>query len=467
MVLKIQQECLEKTIELSSSIISDYLGAMDKLEIKTLLAFGFLLERLKPDESRAATKRLLLRRAEAIESEIIDYYMNRCGWVYGELSTTMNVKIMSLLKVGHEFVGSYSEALYGSLHSYVDRFKSEGGYVFDNLWDLCLYLDVLLNLFDNGKKEYEQEIAECVGALIEGLRKIAVSDQLKSYGIWLVHRAYENRIVKPSNSLDFEKLTDELASKVSSVPLEIGLWILSNCVDIGTVNPKMIKVLEDFVARLNLNDLWKESSKSSFLVLTSYILKMTDTYLEIPYATVSAKETPFFGIVAETLLKGAFDIEKEKKTTDLDENSLRNRFLAILKARFDGLASSETFRCKGLTDIIVTNPKNHYEEIVIECKIWRGEKYYHEAIDQAMSYLTRSEDKVIILVFFKDDANRWDAQTKLREAIKRKTGYQGLAEGVVDLAQPYFQFRNQYLFSWQGREDNSRVGVHHICVDLS
>jgi len=172
-----------------------------------------------------------------------------------------------------------------------------------------------------------------------------------------------------------EKLVDELMDKVSRMHIEIGLWILSNCLDVGITNSKMVSVLENFVSHLSSGDLWMESTKSAYLAFTSSILKKTDSYLEIPYATFSIKETPFFGIVAETLLKGALDLEKEKKTIDFDENSLRNRFLAILKTRFDGLATSETFRCKGLTDIVVTNPKNHYEEIVIECKIWRGEKH--------------------------------------------------------------------------------------------
>ena len=467
MFLKIEQKCLEKITRLSSSIVSNYLGTTDEIEIRTLLGFGFLLERLKPDESRAAVKRLLLRRAEAIESEIIENYMDRFGYVYGELSMGTNAKIMALLKVGHEFRGSYSETLYSSLHSYADRFKGDG-YVFDNLWDLCHYLDVLLNLSDNGKKEYEKEIADCVDALVEGLRKITVSDQLKSYIIWLTHRAYANKIVKSDKSIDFEKLVDELISRVNSISTETGLWIVSNCIDMGTTNAQMIPVVEDFVARLNLDDLWKESAKSSFLAFTSSILRSTNSYLEIPYPTISAKESPFFGIVAETLLKGAFDLEKEKKTTDFDENSLRNRFLAILKARFDGLATSETFRCKGLTDIIVTNPKNHYEEIVIECKIWRGEKYYHKAIDQAVSYLTRSEDKVIILVFFKDAKDRWGTQRKMTEAVRSKPRFIGLAEGIVSLDAPiYSGFGDRYLFSWQGREDRTRVGIHHIYVNLS
>lgn len=168
--LKIEQKCLEKIVELSSSIVSNYLGNIDELGIRMLLGFGFLLERLKPEESKAAIKRLLLRRAEAIESEIIENYMDRSGWVYGDLSMGINAKIMALLKVDHRFIGSYSETLYRSLHNYVDRFKGDG-YILDNLWDLCHYLDVLLNLSDNGEKGYEKEIRDCVDALVEALRK--------------------------------------------------------------------------------------------------------------------------------------------------------------------------------------------------------------------------------------------------------------------------------------------------------
>lgn len=464
MSLKIKQKHLEKIIKLGSSIVNELLDNIDEMGTRPLQCFGSLLEKLIPDESKAAIQRLLLMRAEKIESEMIENYMNRFGWVYGELSMGTNAKIMALLKVGHRFVGSYSETLYGSLHDYINRFKSDG-YIFNNLWDLCHYFDVLLNLSDNGIKGYENEITDCVEALKEALRKISISDQLKAYAIWLIYRAFTSKIIKSDKSIDFREHVNNLISKIKDAPIENGLWILSNCIDIGTNNVQIIPIIEDLVDRLSSDDFWSLRAKSSFLAFTSSVLTVTDSYLEIPYPTISVKETQFFGIVAETLLRGACDLEKEKKTTDFDENSLRNRFLAILKARFNGLASSETFRCNGLTDIIVTNPKNHYEELVIECKIWRGEKYYHKAMEQAMGYLTRSEDKVIILVFSKDG---WGLINKIIQAVESKPGFKGMGAGMVSLSVPtYSGFDERYLFSLQSRKDGTVVGIHHIHVSIS
>lgn len=427
-------------------------SSYDEVEPNMLRSLGFLLDRFQPDESRSVVKRLLLRRGESIEEQILEETQEN-GWYYAKLSPITNRKIMALLKIGYEFVGSYSEQLYVSLKGYIDQFK-QNGFVFDNLWDVCFYLEILLNL---AQAQYDKQIQDCVSLLDEALNTVKISKQLKSYIVWLLRKASKSK-----KMVDVDKLLDD----VSNSPLEIGLWILFVCLDIGMSTTKMQTVLEGFVSKLKKDDLWKESTQIAFLAFASSVLKRTDSYLKIPYPTLSAKETTFFGIVAETLLKAVLDLEKEKKTLDFDENSLRNRFLAVLKTRFRGLASAETFRCRGLTDITVINPENHYEEVVIECKIWRGKKYYQQGIEQAMSYLTKAEDRIIILVFFKSFDGLTTLRDKLAEAIKGEKNYveHSLSDGIVDPS--ISPFGLNYLFSRHSTEDQSKVGIHHIYAAL-
>src|SRR5207253_607028 len=78
-----------------------------------------------------------------------------------------------------------------------------------------------------------------------------------------------------------------------------------------------------------------------------------------------------------------------------DEESLRDRFVTTLSSHFQN-TTAETFNKTGKTDILV----RHEGETVFvaECKIWRGSKAFHEAIDQLLGYLTwREQDAAIIL----------------------------------------------------------------------
>jgi hypothetical protein len=268
--------------------------------------------------------------------------------------------------------------------------------------------------------------------------------------VWLLHKAS-----KTKQTLDLDGLLDN----IDKSPLEIKLWILFVCLDSGLSSLKMKTILERLISNLNKGDLWKQSIQIAFLAFTSSILKRTNSYLEIPYAILLNREIGFFSKVAHSLCRSMWDLEKERITLEFDESSLRNRFLAILKTRFSSLASAETFRCRGLTDIIVINPEDFSEEIVIECKIWGGKKYYQKGIEQAMGYLTKAEDRVIILVFFRDLKGFLILLDKVKEAIEGAQSYieSSLSEGL--------NFPN-YLFSWHKRKDQNKVGILHIYTTL-
>jgi hypothetical protein len=67
-----------------------------------MMGIGHMLDRLHLQESCRALKRLLLRRAEELEPKIKDETEIE-GPYYGELSPSVNRKILSLLRIGYEF----------------------------------------------------------------------------------------------------------------------------------------------------------------------------------------------------------------------------------------------------------------------------------------------------------------------------------------------------------------------------
>ena len=83
-----------------------------------------------------------------------------------------------------------------------------------------------------------------------------------------------------------------------------------------------------------------------------------------------------------------------------NEECIRALFLAQLNATFTSLATTgESFNHNGKTDIMIKH--NGSIIFIAECKIWKGEKAFLEAINQLLSYLTWRDSKTSLLVFVK------------------------------------------------------------------
>lgn len=81
----------------------------------------------------------------------------------------------------------------------------------------------------------------------------------------------------------------------------------------------------------------------------------------------------------------------------MGEEDLRTHFLVQLNAQYEGTATGETFNFQGKTDILIKSEgKNVF---IAECKYWRGEKEFLQAIDQLLSYLSRRDTKTAVLLF--------------------------------------------------------------------
>jgi hypothetical protein len=83
----------------------------------------------------------------------------------------------------------------------------------------------------------------------------------------------------------------------------------------------------------------------------------------------------------------------------LDEEAIRTHFLLQLNGHYEGSATGETFNASGKTDILIRVENRNV--FIAECKFWKGQKAFNEAIDQLLSYLSWRDTKCALLVFNK------------------------------------------------------------------
>ena len=101
-----------------------------------------------------------------------------------------------------------------------------------------------------------------------------------------------------------------------------------------------------------------------------------------------------------------------------DEEGLRDQFLFVLETRYEGItATGETFNKKGKTDIILKYAADNTNLFVAECKFWKGQSEFHQAINQLFDrYLTWRDSKVALIFFVKNNDF-----TKVLESVKEET----------------------------------------------
>lgn len=112
------------------------------------------------------------------------------------------------------------------------------------------------------------------------------------------------------------------------------------------------------------------------------------------------------------------------------EEDLRDLIVPSLNTIFIGANSTaETFNRKGKTDIITKAPDNS-NVFIAECKVWRGEKLFSEAIDQLLGYVTWRDTRTALILFVKN-SGIIDVIEKAKLTITQHVccvGYKGQAE---------------------------------------
>jgi hypothetical protein len=103
------------------------------------------------------------------------------------------------------------------------------------------------------------------------------------------------------------------------------------------------------------------------------------------------------------IINSARQLERSPSTTlKLHEEVRRDLLLVALNSQFEGQAGGEVFNGAGKTDILLRVDNRNV--FIAECKIWRGQKGFTQAINQLLSYLVWRDTKAALVLFIETKA---------------------------------------------------------------
>jgi hypothetical protein len=149
-------------------------------------------------------------------------------------------------------------------------------------------------------------------------------------------------------------------------------------------------------------------------------------------------------------------METSRASESKDEEALRDILLVGLNASIDqGSAGAETFRKTGKTDIAILF--DNKAAFVAECKLWRGDKYATEGIDQLLGYLTWRDAKTSLIFFNKQNKNFSDIQSKVEGIFVAHPGF------IKKIATKDGEWR--FVFK-KPDDDNRLITIHVFLFDV-
>ena len=107
--------------------------------------------------------------------------------------------------------------------------------------------------------------------------------------------------------------------------------------------------------------------------------------------------------ILEILFNMSIAMERSPKVfSRLKEEEIRDFFLVMLNAHYEGQATGETFNFTGKTDILIRYEGSNV--FIAECKFWRGEKKLINTLNQLLGYCSWRDTKTAILLFNKNQS---------------------------------------------------------------
>ena len=237
-------------------------------------------------------------------------------------------------------------------------------------------------------------------------------------------------ILKPYNVAEINN-SDEVLNKVKKIEIALNKY--------SGHKEKLSSILQSLVKFHSLN-------KTEILTLNESLLKLGLCLNgnKINNIGITGTEPTILQEVYEKILEiicdSGTDIERRVIShKDRDEPELRDVLLSSLNTHRDLLSSGESFNNKGKTDILVYSKR----EIVFiaECKIWRGEVSFKQAINQLISlYLTWHDNKVSLIIF------------------NRNKGYYQILDKIPALATSFgkeYNYSCEYLSKYAQYQENA------------
>lgn len=165
----------------------------------------------------------------------------------------------------------------------------------------------------------------------------------------------------------------------------------------------------------------KSTNPSPLNQVSISVQKITplSTKKDEPGATISSDD---YETILETIRSMGASMETNRASESKDEEALRDILMVGLSASIkSGTVGGELFHKSGKTDISI--PFDNKATFVAECKLWKGQKYIGEGIDQLLGYLTWRDAKTALVIFNKDNANFSDIQNKIETIFTERSDY--------------------------------------------
>ncbi|WP_143420471.1 hypothetical protein [Halorubrum vacuolatum] len=125
---------------------------------------------------------------------------------------------------------------------------------------------------------------------------------------------------------------------------------------------------------------------------SGYVIPEKKREIQLPQSSDDSNESEVipdqtFVETLEIIDDLGINIERSaERVRDLDEESLRDIFLAGINSHYAGIATGESFNRGGKTDILLRyDNKNLF---VAECKFWKGQSQYHPYSDKRENRVT-------------------------------------------------------------------------------
>ena len=150
----------------------------------------------------------------------------------------------------------------------------------------------------------------------------------------------------------------------------------------------------------------EETEAEIAFALNSYFngSPLDPVFTDVGTSTISEKG---YSEIIERINNFGKNLEKYKNLYDkFDEEGFRDFFLPHLNSISDKCtATGETFNKIGKTDILIQDGTGN-NIFIAECKLWKGEVAFLQAIDQLLErYVTWRDEKVAIIIFNKTVKN--------------------------------------------------------------
>lgn len=180
-----------------------------------------------------------------------------------------------------------------------------------------------------------------------------------------------------------------------------------------------------------------------------------DTTKKVASAAIPALQQEIYKDIVEVIYNVGKAIERKPSLyLGKGEDGLRDILLLFLETRYEATAgTSETFNKKGKTDILLKYAGDGSNIFVAECKIWAGQKKYHQAIDQLLGYLTHRDSKTALIIFV-DQQNFMTIIQTVKEQTATHPKYKKQVQDRYDTSFPY-------IFSLPG-DSNKEIQVEVI-----